>query len=608
MSSSSSRHRISSRAPQTQTQTQTQTQSVAPEIPHDVAASSSSGGAAATSPQENPFALTSLEEVAVESCSLPVVGPLSYSADVLSGVRVLKLLYVHRICDSLVRESYRRSRVPLLPYKVVGDILRSIHDVLTQCATDGSDRHLSELSTQIFENSSQPLDPHQSMTVEEYISLFTGSQLRWEAIGNVFAVAGRAIIASPDNDPIFVENGAPGRANLLSQIAEASDLCLSFCARESCSNELLVSLQVNDLMLKTQQHGDSSYQSWRRLGDLCATVYFSGIHRQDGDERDPVFLAQLKRGCFASAFYVDKCVATFLGRPPLLNYRHCSLVPPLDLSDDILVGDPACLTEAIEQVSSTGWNCHGRIYRTSLARIRLLLAIFKDKVIELRAGHYDADTLPRANQILEEAQSSWEHCPDPLRYDRFNNADNDDHSNVNRFTIISIYLDYLHSRFLLLQFMAAHMDDSRAAFLETAQKILATVIQATKYRASQIDLSQDYSWITLYYGIPSATLLAQDLHSTRHTQQGPSPPHVAATETIRNLCVLVSMLSWVVSPIHGDYHICKDAERRLSQMVDEILDRVNSPSVDTLASNELFDHMLEWVDYGNLGFGPVLFG
>lgn len=100
-----------------------------------------------------------------------------------------------------------------------------------------------------------------------------------------------------------------------------------------------------------------------------------------------------------------------------------------------------------------------------------------------------------SSQILEEAQSSWEHCPDPLRYDRFNNADNDDHSNVNRFTIISIYLDYLHSRFLLLQFMAAHMDDSRAAFLETAQKILATVIQATKYRASQIDLSQDYSWI-----------------------------------------------------------------------------------------------------------------
>lgn len=193
------------------------------------------------------------------------MGPLSYSADVLSGVRVLKLLYVHRICDSLVRESYRRSRVPLLPYKVVGDILRSIHDVLTQCATDGSDRHLSELSTQIFENSSQPLDPHQSMTVEEYISLFTGSQLRWEAIGNVFAVAGRAIIASPDNDPIFVENGAPGRANLLSQIAEASDLCLSFCARESCSNELLVSLQVNDLMLKTQQHGDSSMLTSRLL-------------------------------------------------------------------------------------------------------------------------------------------------------------------------------------------------------------------------------------------------------------------------------------------------------------------------------------------------------
>ncbi|KAK6209987.1 C6 transcription factor [Colletotrichum tabaci] len=235
------------------------------------------------------------------------------------------------------------------------------------------------------------------MTAEEYVSLFTGERLRWEAVGNVFAVAGRALVATPGDDPLFIESNLPAHSTLLSQISEASDICLSFCTRASCSNELLVSLQVNDLMLKTQQHGDSSYQAWRRLGDLSATVYFSGLHNHgQEDDSDPVFLAQLKRGCFATAFYVDKCVATFLGRPPLLNYRHCSLVPPLDLSDDVIVGDSSSLADAIEELAPDGWDPQGRAHRTSLVRIRLLLAVFKAKVVESTAAPYNQKTLPNA--------------------------------------------------------------------------------------------------------------------------------------------------------------------------------------------------------------------
>lgn len=134
-----------------------------------------------------------------------------------------------------------------------------------------------------------------------------------------------------------------------------------------------------------------------RLGGLCATVYYTGLHRQSAnDESGPAFLTQWRLACFAAAFYVDKCLATFLGRPPLLNYRHCKLVLPLDLSDDALVADASSFSEAAQQLGRDGWNPRGQVYRTSLVRIRLLLAIFRDKVLELTAASYDGDILLRA--------------------------------------------------------------------------------------------------------------------------------------------------------------------------------------------------------------------
>jgi hypothetical protein len=85
--------------------------------------------------------------------------------------------------------------------------------------------------------------------------------------------------------------------------------------------------------------GSPGYQAWRRLGDLSATVYASGLHKVDGpaDENCPFFLKQLRRCCFAAAFFVDKSVATFVGRPPLINFRYCSLALPYDLDDDMLL-------------------------------------------------------------------------------------------------------------------------------------------------------------------------------------------------------------------------------------------------------------------------------
>lgn len=72
------------------------------------------------------------------------------------------------------------------------------------------------------------------------------------------------------------------------------------------------------------------------------------------------------------------------------------MVLPLDLSDDALVADASSFSEAAQQLGGDGWNPRGQVYRTSLVRIRLLLAIFRDKVLELTAASYNGDILLRA--------------------------------------------------------------------------------------------------------------------------------------------------------------------------------------------------------------------
>lgn len=142
----------------------------------------------------------------------------------------------------------------------------------------------------------------------------------------------------------------------------------------------------------------AGYQAWRRLGDLSATVYAAGLHKLDGpaDEECPFFVKQLRRSCFASAFYIDKTVATFVGRPPLINYRYCSLVPPLDLSDDILYGDESTLNAAIGQLDASGWHRSGSEAgrRVGLLRLKMQLALSREEVLELALGDYQQD-VPR---------------------------------------------------------------------------------------------------------------------------------------------------------------------------------------------------------------------
>jgi hypothetical protein len=97
--------------------------------------------------------------------------------------------------------------------------------------------------------------------------------------------------------------------------------------------------------------------------------------------------------CFAAAFYADKSLSTFVGRPPFINYRYCSISPPLDIKDEDLIAGEEQLRRAMANLDSAGWNTKGNTLRGSLLRLRFHLAVLREQALEIALGNYDDKTI-----------------------------------------------------------------------------------------------------------------------------------------------------------------------------------------------------------------------
>jgi hypothetical protein len=184
-----------------------------------------------------------------------------------------------------------------------------------------------------------------------------------------------------------------------------------------------------------------------------------------------------------------------------------------------------------------------------------------------------------------------------------------------------MYLDYLHSHFLLQRAVVNLAGAGHEELFETSRLILSTVNKLSSDREPLTDRSRNYSWVVSFYlfpfpvqvlkttvtcqmldyGLPSASVLAIEL---LHQSQGIGAPIVSfpRTEIIRNLTVFVSSLSWSARPTQANYSICIEAERKLSQILDAILDptptATNQPKGTTV--DPALDNFFEGYDFGSM--------
>ena len=85
-----------------------------------------------------------------------------------------------------------------------------------------------------------------------------------------------------------------------------------------------------------------------------------------------------------AAYSMDKVLATFLGRPPLISWRYCDIQMPLDLSIEEIFADPVVRDAAIARLDGKeGWNLESSLVKGTWPRIALTTSVLREKVLEL---------------------------------------------------------------------------------------------------------------------------------------------------------------------------------------------------------------------------------
>ncbi|KUJ10214.1 uncharacterized protein LY89DRAFT_656902 [Mollisia scopiformis] len=509
---------------------------------------------------------------------------------VTTGARVLGLLPDYVALEKILEMHYAASQTVLAPWISISRATDAIIKTLRDEYPTDSQRLL--LAEKIFAKTGEPLEIDEHTTVETLHESFTGANLRWEILGILFTYLALGLKSTKLN----TSQSLIERQELVGDLVHASNVCVSFCDRAESQNDLLVWLLYGSTCLVTIHYGDTSYLGWRRCSELASTILAMGLHRDPSNNPNlPLFMVELRRRAFAIAYSVDKNISTFFGRPPQLAMRYCTCRPPYDLTDDEIVASTPVMVLAISRLDPAGWNTHGIIHRQTWARIKMALNTILEEVLDLSLATPppapDLEQSQKAQTILDKAEATWESIPSFAKYD--DNCWDSGLAANDCFSHLYCLLHFTYSKFLLYRIQARHGGCSWSAVHLTASKLLSRILIFSKHRDRISGPANDAAWEFVFYGLPSAALLAIEL--LRQQQQNLSPSaDIPRSETIRNISVFISSLEWVAKPGDGNYDICRGAKLMLEKILDAILDP--QPVASTVESQQAPLDPLSWMD------------
>lgn len=183
-----------------------------------------------------------------------------------SAFRILALLYNLKFFDSVISRLFDGKCYRALPPYIIDKALYETRRLYDGFEPAHIESRIRDFALQIFHNSSRPMPRSKTMTVDEYIDTFTGHNTRWETIALILATAGVGLFSLTEQDPLFTDFRVGGDAKtnaelkekLVLQVSDATTNCLMFCDHAASSNEILAYAQHADVIMKTQQYGDSS--------------------------------------------------------------------------------------------------------------------------------------------------------------------------------------------------------------------------------------------------------------------------------------------------------------------------------------------------------------
>ena len=101
---------------------------------------------------------------------------------------------------------------------------------------------------------------------------------------------------------------------------------------------------------------------------------------------------ELRKRSLALAYSVDKALATFVGRPPRISRRYCSIQVPLDLALEELSIDENEYNATVSALDVNGWRRHDKMGRSSYLRTFVIVSLIREDILELSLGPTSNDT------------------------------------------------------------------------------------------------------------------------------------------------------------------------------------------------------------------------
>ena len=177
------------------------------------------------------------------------------------GIRVLQRFPDKLLCERLLDRYFDVCDV-LLPEQVIRHVHTSIWSTYGECLsrsrskkTDG----LASMSRELCKTAMTPLGP--SSNTRDWMKLFSGTNLRWEILGNFFGLFGLSAMTISDWDPLFAgANGgnSSGKRQYGEAMRECAEACLALCNDVDAVNDFVVSLMSEVYCLQSFYEGDAS--------------------------------------------------------------------------------------------------------------------------------------------------------------------------------------------------------------------------------------------------------------------------------------------------------------------------------------------------------------
>ncbi|KAG4026127.1 hypothetical protein MFRU_045g00720 [Monilinia fructicola] len=511
----------------------------------------------------------------------PLLGrnrPTSYSVRCEMITKALWNIPSLSSCNRLLERYHDLVEFSIMPEFMIKYLVTTIYSTFGSVLAEprSKEKFIPFVET-LLKNEETPLPPSPDDGIA-WLDTFSGSNIRFEAIGLLFCFIGRAYQSLADGDPLFQkeENHGRNRRQTSWRMNECADVMGKMCDCTDTVNEIVVAFRVAIFVLESSVVGDECYGNLNRHGNMITSACAIGLHRLP--HIPPHLLttaAEYKRRVFASVYSMDKCSSALNGTPPGIPRLYCRLQMPSDLSETELFLPRTEMQQAIANCDEHGWNKKGEIHCGTYYRVSLQNYMVKEEILEGALGVDVQVSRERIDSLLARASSLSQSRPPQFQ---FNVA------STGRLLLVqlSTRLETLQNTFLLHRLaLANHLDGNyNQGLLDTAMEMLEKVIMMWEKRDALVGFEYCFDWFVTNYGIPAAGVICVELLKLTSTksentrtehERGERATRFPKSVAIQKLTLFAAFLDWV-RQTDGNYALLKRVRGVVGRVLKWVLD------------------------------------